>query len=468
MHIPFLGRLVLPEYYALFLGLLFLGFEAFIRAVTLLLPRTVINWFYTHSRSLFHTFWRGPYHPSSPKGAATKTKAEQIRVAADFDELCALWGYTPEEHVVQTGDGYLLCIQRLPCKKGENRNLPGTPTGKPVAYLHHGLLMNSEVWVCLTDEERCLPFVLVEQGYDVWLGNNRGNKYSRKSQHATPEQTAFWKFSMDEFCMRDIPDTIEYILATTAQSSLAYVGFSQGTAQAFAALSVFPQLNQKIDVFIALAPAMSPPGLAAPVVDALMKATPSLMFLLFGRKAILSSTVFWQSILYPPIFCMVIDSGLRFLFKWKCENITPAQKMAAYAHLYSFTSTKSVVHWFQIMRNKAFQMYDDDINAPVRLYGRSFYHPARFPTRNIAAPVCLLYGDCDSLVDINVMLAALPSHTEAFPVHGHEHIDLLWGRDVHQVVIPKVLEVLKKHIPRREKLARLGGTLTPDGAEQDA
>lgn len=32
-----------------------------------------------------------------------------------------------------------------------------------------GLLMCSDVWVCLTDEERCIPFVLVEQGYDVWV-----------------------------------------------------------------------------------------------------------------------------------------------------------------------------------------------------------------------------------------------------------------------------------------------------------
>ena len=33
-----------------------------------------------------------------------------------------------------------------------------------------GLLMNSEVWVCLTDEERCIPFVLAGLGYDVWVG----------------------------------------------------------------------------------------------------------------------------------------------------------------------------------------------------------------------------------------------------------------------------------------------------------
>ncbi len=30
--------------------------------------------------------------------------------------------------------------------------------------------MNSEVWVCLTDAQRCLPFVLVDRGFDVWVG----------------------------------------------------------------------------------------------------------------------------------------------------------------------------------------------------------------------------------------------------------------------------------------------------------
>ncbi len=40
---------------------------------------------------------------------------------------------------------------------------------KRVVYLHHGLLMNSEVWVCLTDARRVLPFILVEQGFDVWV-----------------------------------------------------------------------------------------------------------------------------------------------------------------------------------------------------------------------------------------------------------------------------------------------------------
>jgi len=75
---------------------------------------------------------------------------------------------------VQTKDGYLLGLHRLGWRKTErdqNLKVNGGPGSleKKVVYLHHGLMMNSEVWVCLTEEERCLPFVLVEKGYDVWV-----------------------------------------------------------------------------------------------------------------------------------------------------------------------------------------------------------------------------------------------------------------------------------------------------------
>jgi lysosomal acid lipase/cholesteryl ester hydrolase len=95
-----------------------------------------------------------------------------IRNASDFVDLCALFGYYAEEHVVQTGDGYLLGLHRLAWRKGEEDqkvNNGKTSIRKNVVYLHHGLLMNSEVWVCLTDEQRCLPFKLVDKGYDVWV-----------------------------------------------------------------------------------------------------------------------------------------------------------------------------------------------------------------------------------------------------------------------------------------------------------
>ena len=130
-----------------------------------------------------------------------------------------------------TGDGYLLGLHRLCHRRGEEGakvNAGDDSIRKRVVYLHHGLLMNSEVWVCMTEKERCLPFVLVDRGYDVWLGNNRGNKYSKKSSRYSPASNAFWDFSMDQFAFHDIPDGIDYILATTSVPSLSYIGFSQG------------------------------------------------------------------------------------------------------------------------------------------------------------------------------------------------------------------------------------------------
>ncbi|EJU01447.1 alpha/beta-hydrolase [Dacryopinax primogenitus] len=449
---PLLGRLRLSEYGHLILGSILLILESFFRIATYLLPEFIVDWFYQRSRQLWHTITGQRQTTELPKSQQDHRElVERVRAAVDFEELCNIWGYVPEEHVVQTKDGYLLAMHRLPCKKGEKKARPGTTTGKPVVYLHHGLLMNSEVWVCVTAEERCLPFVLAEAGYDVWLGNNRGNKYSRKTAHMGNVHTdGFWDYSIDEFCLFDIPDSIHYILKAAKVDKLSYIGFSQGSAQAFAALSVHPDLNEVVDIFVALAPAMAPPGLSSPIVDALTKASPSLMYLFFGRRAILSSATFWQSVLYPPIFVKMIDIGLVQLFNWRSRNITQSQKIAAYAHLYSFTSVKSVVHWFQIMRNQKFQMYDEDFEGPsMALSRRSFFHPARFPTRNIMTPIVLLYGESDSLVDIDVMLKELPEHTVAIGIPGHEHVDMLWGEDVHKLIIPRVLDALKEiHAPR--------------------
>ncbi|KAH0524635.1 hypothetical protein TsFJ059_007118 [Trichoderma semiorbis] len=443
MPLPFIGRLHATEYISIVVSFFLVGLEAIIRVLTLALPSFLVTFFYRASRRLFNVF-------SSPaqKKAESKKKSisTSVRDASDFVEMCQLWGYEAEEHIVQTKDGYLLGLHRLQWRRGEEGqrvNCGRNSAKKRVAYLHHGLLMNSEVWVCLTDEQRCLPFELVERGFDVWFGNNRGNKYSKKSIHSSPTSVEFWDFSIDEFAFHDIPNSIEYILETTGQESLSYIGFSQGTAQAFAALAIHPKLNQQVNVFIALAPAMAPAGLSNGVVDSLVKASPSVLYLMFGRRSILSSATMWETLLYPPLFCRLIDMGLSFLFGWRAKNISTSQKLAAYPHLYSFTSTKSVVHWFQIIRNKCFQMYDDDVYQPMSLASSSKYSKvAKYPTRNIKTPVVLVYGGSDSLVDIKSMLKELPRQTVATEIPHYEHLDFLWARDVDSQVFQHVFDAL--------------------------
>ena len=117
------------------------------------------------------------------------------------------------------------------------------------------------------------------------------------------------------------------------------------------------------------------------------------------------------------------------------------------------------MHWFQIMRNAKFQMYDDDVQRVVLVRrapkpsGVTAYAPARFPTRNIVSPIVLLYGDRDSLVDIDVMLRELPrTRTTARRLRGYEHLDVIWGAQIHREVIPHVVSALREHCIRPERV----------------
>jgi hypothetical protein len=66
--------------------------------------------------------------------------AERIRASENFEDLCRIWGYEVEEHIVMTQDGFLLGVHRLRWKLGEKSNTSchGQGRNKPVVYLHHG------------------------------------------------------------------------------------------------------------------------------------------------------------------------------------------------------------------------------------------------------------------------------------------------------------------------------------------
>ncbi|KAF8151739.1 Alpha/Beta hydrolase protein [Crassisporium funariophilum] len=370
------------------------------------------------------------FHRRSPQEVRELKIANKIGKAKTVGQICAVFGYTQEEHVVTTEDGYVLTLHRIISKDTMDAKAPSSKQ-KPVVYLQHGLLTNSELFVCVNDASRGLPFVLVDHGYDVWLGNNRGNKYSRTHIKKKAKSEEFWDFSINDFARYDIPNSIDFVLNLTKASKLSYIGFSQGSAQAFAALSMQPELNDKLDVFIALAPIMRPTGYYLSYFDKALKKDPNVLFRIFGRKAWFPSVAFWQSILPRFILHPSIDFALYLLFNNHSRNIPKTQKIAAYTHIYCSSSVKTVVHWAQIMRNSVFSMYEDGVAAG-----------SRFPTQDIKTPVVLIYGDHDILFDIEPALEHLPKDTKCHVLEKYEHLDVLWGGNVHVDVIPKVLEAL--------------------------
>lgn len=376
-------------------------------------------------------------------------RLNSLKKANNIHDMCALFHYNVENHLVRTEDDYLLQMHRI-SPYANNK----VPNGK-VVYLHHGLLMNSEIWVTMAEKTQNLPFRLCDLGYDVWLGNNRGNKYSCKNLKVDINEEQFWNFSIDEFALFDIPNSIQYILDFTKKKTVSFIGFSQGSAQIFAALSLHKVLNSQIDRLITISPATTPKGLHNWLVNSIVSMSPTSMYLVFGTKILLPSADFWKSIIYAPLFVKIIDIANEVLFNWKSTNIDYKQKYSSYYHLYSTTSVKSVVHWFQIIRSKKFQMFHDIKTSALKSFlsfklsgeyssGTKNFESIVFPTQtNINIPILVIYGKSDSLVDINVMKTQLPEQDLTIVgVDDYEHLDLIWGRDLENTTIGHVLRFL--------------------------
>ena len=95
---------------------------------------------------------------------------------------------------------------------------------------------------------------MANAGYDVWLGNYRGNTYSRGHCTLRPDQKEFWKFSWDEMGKYDIPAMIDHILNETGQKKLFYIGHSMGTTGFMVMANERPEYQDKIIMASLLAP----------------------------------------------------------------------------------------------------------------------------------------------------------------------------------------------------------------------
>ena len=112
-----------------------------------------------------------------------------------IQEICVENGFKYEEHTVVTEDGYILTVMRIPGLVGET--VSDSP--KPVVFMQHGLMDAADAWV-MNWADVAPAFVTSRKGYDVWLGNTRGNTYSRAHVSLDPDKNKrqFWAYDFEQ------------------------------------------------------------------------------------------------------------------------------------------------------------------------------------------------------------------------------------------------------------------------------
>jgi len=160
-------------------------------------------------------------------------------------EIIEAAGFRSEVHKVTTEDGYILTMHRV-----------GDGVG-PVVFLQHGLICSSVDWV-LGARDKALGFILADAGYDVWMGNFRGNAYSREHTVLDPDREKFWHFSFDQMGQHDLPKMLNYVLELTRQEKLTYIGHSMGTMAFWVMMNNWPRMNAKVRLMVGLAPVTAP------------------------------------------------------------------------------------------------------------------------------------------------------------------------------------------------------------------
>ncbi|XP_025987780.2 lipase 3 [Solenopsis invicta] len=364
----------------------------------------------------------------------------------DFIGLVEQYDYPAEEHNVTTDDGYNLIIHRIP-----GSPLLKNQTKKGIVFFQHGIVASSDIWV-LYGPKKDLAFLLADQGYDVWLGNMRGNSYCRSHVNMTIYDRKFWQYSFHEVGTKDLPALFDYIFKYTGQKDLYYIGHSMGTTSLFALLSTKPEYNVKIKMAICLAPVafwneVSPTFTEVvntlPIVKEVLEkheiydAFPQSLTTVTTARILCNDNAITQSICITVLFLIVGADPAQL-------NTTSLPDLIS--HCPAGTSIQAFEHYYQNIKTNDFQNYDYGIAENYKRYKQKT--PPSYDLKKITAPIVMFYGANDVVVrEQNVReLSKRLSNVliEEVPYKLFNHVDFTWAIDAKSLLYDRILELIQK------------------------
>ncbi|CAC5379003.1 LIPA [Mytilus coruscus] len=364
----------------------------------------------------------------------------------NVSQLITSKGYPFEEHSVVTADGYILGLHRIPPKHSS-----GTKGSNPVVLLQHGLLSCSACWV-ENLASQSLGFMLADRVIDVWMGNSRGNTYSKRHKTLKPTDEKFWNFTWDEMAKYDLPATVDYIRNTTNSSQIYYAGHSQGTMIIFAELGRNPTLASKIKHFFALAPVATLGDVGGPfkAVAPLAKDL-DILFNLLGKGELLPTSDFIRLIGHD--FCgnnlgsIVCENFLFFLAGYDSKQMNRTRIPVYVEEHPAGTSVKNLLHYGQSVLSGKFQMFDyGSSKANMEHYNQTTapLYDASLMKNNVS----LYTGGHDILADpkdVKELIKKLPNVYRHTDITTYEHLDFIWAIEANRQCYDDIIMTILSH-----------------------
>ncbi|NXH90312.1 LIPM Lipase, partial [Edolisoma coerulescens] len=352
-------------------------------------------------------------------------------------------GYTSKEYEVVTEDGYFLSLNRIPHGRGD----PGPSERRSPVLIVHGFCQDGGDWVD-NFPDSSLAFILADAGFDVWIGNNRGNSWSRRHLSLSIASEEFWDFSFHEMAMYDLPAMVDFILMQTKQEKLFYVGHAQGTSLGFIAFSSLPHLAQKIRLFFALAPLYTLLHAKGPILrlaflpDFVLKemfGTGELV--LEGRKEKLLLVERCSRRLAAELCA----NEIFIVGGFNRKNLNVSRLDVYLSHFPDYTSVKNLLHWGQTAKTGQFKQFDYGLRN-MEKYKQ--LRPPAYRIEDMSVPVALWSGNQDWVTppdETQRLLHHLTNivHQEHFP--DWNHFDHHWGLDAPQRMYRHMVTMMKEN-----------------------
>lgn len=183
-----------------------------------------------------------------------------------------------------------------------------------------------------------------------------------------------------------------------------------------------------------------------------MNSSDQTFFTLFGTKEFVPLMNVVQKYAPSNAFSAVAYQMFHYLFNWDDTEWDNAYKTAYFNCTPRPTSTKALLHWFQVAKNgsvlKPFVSHELEIEKERTDSAATSQNEDTFDLKCIQCPLALIYGEKDQIVDAKKLIFECnDSEVDLIMqecVEGYEHMDVVWGKHAKERVFDKLLIVLRK------------------------